>query len=179
MTSTTPLLLILATLAQNPATPAARTEYYLSESRVLAPDGKPLGALAGLIRREYRPDAGTIVEQSIALDPAPDALPTVVTLEWTVDADGEMAILKERTGKISGRAKLVGKPWAWTEWSWTGTMKDVPGTFRTACKLTPRGASTRTERIDAAGKRLEVFDQVDTRISKESYDVLRSKFLPQ
>jgi hypothetical protein len=177
MTSIAPLLLMLATLAQAPA--AARTEYYLSESRVSSPDGKPLGALAGLIRREYRPDAGTIVEQSIALDPAPDSLPTVVTLEWTVDADGEMAILKERTGKISGRARLVGKPWAWTEWSWTGTMKDVPGTFRTVSKLTTRGASTRTERVDAAGKRLEVFDQVDTKISKESYDVLRSRLLPQ
>lgn len=41
MTSTAPLLLILATLGQ---APAARTEYYLSESRVLSPEGKPLGS---------------------------------------------------------------------------------------------------------------------------------------
>jgi len=32
---------------------------------------------------------------------------------------------------------------------------------------------------DDAGKRLEVYDQVDTKITKETYDVLRERLLPQ
>ena len=58
-------------------------------------------------------------------------------------------------------------------------MKDVPGTFRNASKVTRRGLATRSERVDSAGKRLEVFDQFDTKITKETYDVLRSRLLPQ
>ncbi len=58
-------------------------------------------------------------------------------------------------------------------------MKDVPGTFRNAHKVTRCGLLTRSEHLDATGKRLEVFDQVDTRITKETYDVLRARLLPQ
>ena len=182
---TLPLLIpILAAAAQAPADapargPTARTEYYLSEARVQSPDGKALGAMVGLGKREYRPNDGTIEQMDIALDPAPGALPTVVVLEWSVASDGASAEIKSHDGRVSGRAKLTGPAWAWTGWSWSGTMKDVPGTFRNATKAARRGWSTRSERVDATGKRLEVFDQFDTKITKETYDVLRARLLPQ
>ena len=169
-----PLLLSLATLGQ---APTDRTEYYLSESRVISPDGKPLGIIAGIVRREYRPGERKIVEMGIALDPAPGSLPTVTNIEWTVD--GQSATITERSERINGKGKLTGPPWAWTDWTSTVTMKDVPGTFRNTAKATPRGIATRTEQLDASGKRLALFDQVDTKIRKETYDVLRAKLLPQ
>jgi len=169
-----PMVLILATLNQ---APAARIEYYLSESRVIAPDGKPLGILAGLVRREFRPNEQKIVEMGIALDPAPGSLPTVVNIDWAVD--GQTAAITEGSNRITGEGRLAGPSWAWTGWTSTVTMKDVPGTFRNAAKMTPRGVAIQTEQVDAAGKRIASFEQVDTRISKETYDLLRSKLLPQ
>lgn len=173
---TTSLLLALASLGQ---IPAPQTHYFLVESRAISADGKPLGALAGLTRREYRPSESTIVETSLAVDPAPSALPTITVTEWTVSPDGTSATLKDRAGRLSGEAKLVGPAWRWTDWTWTGTLKDVTGTFRNAAKVTPHGLAIKTERVDAGGKRLDTFEEIDTRISKESYDLLRSKLLPR
>ena len=102
-----------------------------------------------------------------------------MTLEWTVAADGATAEIASRDGRVRGRARLDGPPWAWNAWAWNGTMKDVPGTFRNASKATRRGWATRSERVDAAGKRQEILDQVDTKITKETYDVLRARLLPQ
>ncbi len=171
-----PTLLILAVLGQSPA-PSPHIEYYLSESRVYAPDDKPVGILSGLIRREYLPAERKLIEMGIALDPTPGALPTVTVIEWSVD--GKTAAITERSGRINGKGTLIGPPFAWTEWKWTVTMKDVPGTFRNAAKQTSRGVAIRTEQIDKAGKRLAFFDQVDTKITKETYDILRAKLLPQ
>lgn len=177
---TTLLIPILAAIAQIPAeAPADKVDYYLSEVRILGSDGKALGAMVGLGKREYRPAEGIIEQMDIALDPAPDALPTVVTLDWTVAPDGASAEVASRDGRVKGRARLDGPRWAWNAWAWNGTMKDVPGTFRNASRATRRGWSTRSERVDASGKRLEVLDQVDTKITKETYDVLRSRLLPQ
>jgi hypothetical protein len=181
MTPTFLVALLLAP-AQAPTTApslTARVEYYLTEVRVLSPDGKALGAMVGLGKREYRPADGTIEQMDIALDPAPGALPTVVVLEWTVADDGASAEIASHDGRVKGRAKLTGPRWSWTEWSWTGTMKDVPGTFRNATRVTRRGLATRSERVDDAGKRVEVYDQFDTKITKETYDVLRARLLPQ
>ena len=175
----TTLLIALAALAQTPSPTAPRIDYYLSEVRIQSADGKPLGAMVGLGKRVYKPDERAIEQTDIALDPAPGALPTVVTVEWTVDDAGATAELRSRDGRLSGRAKLSGPPWAWAEWNWSGTMKDVPGTFRNVTKVTRRGLLTRSERVDASGKRLEVYDQVDTKITRETYDVLRSRLLPQ
>ncbi len=78
MTSPT-FLIALAALAQAPAGPAPRVDYYLTEVRIQSADGKALGAMVGLGKREYKPDERTIEQMDIALDPAPGALPTVVT----------------------------------------------------------------------------------------------------
>ncbi len=176
------LIPILAATAQAPSPaegPPGRVEYYLSEARVQSPDGKVLGAMVGLGKREYRPAERRIAQMDIALDPAPGALPTVVVLEWAVAPDGGSAEVTSRDGRVKGRARLAGPRWAWTEWSWNGTMKDVPGTFRNASRVTRRGLASRSERVDEAGKRLEVLDQFDTKITKETYDVLRARLLPQ
>jgi hypothetical protein len=173
----TTLLIALAALAQTPTSP--RIDYYLSEVRIQSADGKVLGAMVGLGKREYKPDERRIEQMDIALDPAPGALPTVTVVDWTVSGDGGSAEIKDHDGRLKGRARLVGPAWAWTEWSWSGTMKDVPGTFRNATKVTRRGLLTRSERVDEKGKRLEVYDQVDTRITKETYDVLRRRLLPE
>lgn len=177
--STAALLLILATTPQAPAPAplAPRVEYFLVESRIVGPDGKALGALAGLTRREYRPSEATITETSLAVDPRPGTFPTVTVVDWTV-ADAT-ATIRDRSGRMTGTARLVGPPWAWTEWSWTGAMRGVPGTFRNTAKATRRGVAIGSERIDESGKRLELFEEIDTRISKETYDLLRSKLLPQ
>jgi hypothetical protein len=179
MTITSLFLLLVATPGQQPlaSEPTPRIEYYLSESRVVSSEGKPLGMLVGLGRREYRPSERTITQMDIALDPEPGGRPTVVTLEWTVD--GSTAVIQDREGKLKGRARLGGPAWNWTEWAWNGVMKDVPGTFRTTSRATRRGFAVRTEHLDESGKLLEAFDQVDTRITKETYDILRARFLPQ
>jgi hypothetical protein len=154
-------------------------DYYLTEVRILGPDGKPQGVMVGLGRREYKPDERTIEQMDIALDPAPRALPTVVVLEWKVSDDGKTAEVASHDGKIKGRARLDGPAWAWTAWAWTGSMKDVPGTFRNATKATRRGLATRSERVDDKGQRLETFEQVDTKITRATYDVLRRRLLPE
>ena len=57
-------------------------------------------------------------------------------------------------------------------------MKDVPGTFRKPPRSPAAALVTRSD-TSTRGKRLEVFDQVDTKITKETYDVLRARLLPQ
>ncbi len=175
--TTATLVLVLAALNQAPASLAPRVEYFLVENRILGPDGKPLDGMAGLARREYRPSEGTILETGLAIDPDAGALPTVLVIDWTVT--GTTGTFKDRAGRMTGTGKFIGPAWKWTEWSWTATMRDVPGTFRNTAKATRHGVMIHTERIDATGKRLEAFDERQTRITKETYDLLRSKLLPQ
>ena len=157
--------------------PAERSEYFLVESRLVAEDGKPLGALAGLVRREYRPAERLIVESSLSVGLEPGELPTVVTLEWKIN--GDTAEINDRGGRISGRARLAGPAWAWNAWAWNGKMEKIPGTFRNTAQVTRRGVSIQTEHLDPNGKRLEKFVESQTKITKETYDLLRSKLLPQ
>lgn len=161
-----------------PPLPPPRVEYYLSEARVFSADGKPVGILTGLVRREFRPADRKIVETQIALDPAPDALPTVVTLEWVVDDQGDTASIGEQNERVRGKGRLAGPAWGWTSWSSNIVMKEVPGIFKNTAKVTPRGVSIHTEQVDAEGKRLSVFDEVDTKIRKETYDLLKGRLLP-
>ena len=138
-----------------------------------------MGILTGLVRREYRPSDGKILEMGIALDPTPGALPTVTNIDWAVDGQTQMATITERSERIQGKGRLSGTPWSWTDWAWNVTMKDVPGVFKNTAKVTRGGVAIRTEQVDSAGKVLAVFDQVDTRIRKETYDLLRGRLLPQ
>jgi hypothetical protein len=172
-----PLLMIVGQVGRAEEIPAPRAEYFLSESRMLSPDGKPLGIIAGIVRRDYRPAEGIIEEMAIALDPTPDAVPTVVHIEWKVE--GDTATITEANQRIKGRGRLVGPPWRWTDWAWNVTMKDIPGTFRNTAKVNTRGLAIRSVQVDDKGKTVSTFEQIDTRITKETYDVLRGKFVPQ
>ena len=173
------LVMMLANVTQKrrPPPPPPRVEYFVSESRVFSADGKPKGIIVGLVRREYQPVENKIKETGIALDPAPDALPTVVNIEWAIE--GDVATITEDSGRIKGKGRLGGTPWSWNEWAWNVSMKDVPGIFRNTAKVTRAGVTIRTEQVDASGKVLAIFDQVDTRIRKETYELLRSRLLPQ
>ena len=108
-------LIVATCLAANPG--AAKATYYLGESRVTTPDGRPVGHLVLLVKREQFPAQAKIVETMLMLSSNPREPATEYVSIFTVE--GSTFQMKEQGGSFAGKGELSGKPWEWTAWTTT------------------------------------------------------------
>lgn len=157
------------------APPEAKATYYLAESKVFAPDGRPVGNLVSLVKRESYPDKSRIVETVLTLSSNPREMNREHVAIWTVD--GQAFTLAEQGGAFTGRGELVGRPWEWTEW--TTTTKTPGGTIQARTRLTSRGLSASKEFLGPDGvPRLRYVEDLAS-IDGGTYELFREKLFPK
>jgi len=171
------LLLILATLADGPA-PAPKPTYYLGESRVMTADGKPLGSLVSLVRREVKPAESKIVETVLMVSSRPGEPIKEYVAVFSVA--GSTFTVKEQGGAFAGDGDLVGKPWEWTAWNSTSKIPGpYGGTLRSRDRLTERGMAVTKELFGGDGALRIKFAEDYASIEGATYELLHAKLLPK
>ena len=173
------LPLIVATLlADGPApAPAGKVAYYLGESVVRNADGKAMGNLVALTKRELRPAESRIVETTLLVSSRPgEPIQEYVTVS---NVSGATFTLKEQKGTFSGEGTLAGRPWAWTSWTSTANLGPRSGSLRTKSQVTERGLAVDKARLGANGAVLVTYTEDHAAIDGATYELLRAKMLPR
>ena len=171
------LPLIVATLLADGPAPAAKASYYLGESKVRDADGKSLGNLVALVKRELRPAESQIVETTLLVSSRPgEAIQEYVTVS---KVSGGTFALREQKGGFSGDGTLTGPPWAWTSWTSTASLGAQGGTLRTRSQLTERGMAVDKVRLAPNGATLVTFTEDHASIDAATYELLHDKLLPR
>lgn len=176
------LPLIVATLLADGPAPAqaqgkASVAYYLGESTVRDADGKPLGNLVVLMRRELRPAESRIVEATLLVSSRPGEPIQEYVAVSTVS--GATFNLRDQKGSFSGEGTLSGPAWNWTSWSSTANLGPRAGTLRTRAQATERGLAVDKARVAANGAVAVTFAEDYARIDGATYELLRDKLLPK
>jgi hypothetical protein len=172
-------LLIAATflLADGPApAPAAKVAYYLGESKVRDADGKPLGNLVALVKRELRPGESRIVETTLLVS---SRTGEPVQEHVAVSAvKGGAFTTKEQKGAFSGDGTLAGPAWGWTSWTSNTTLGGGGGTLRARSQITERGMAVDKALLAPNGAVRVTFAEDYAAIDGATYELLRAKLLP-
>ena len=115
------LLLLLVSLAAAQTTPEANTTYYLGEVKMSSPTGRPFGSSISLVKRSIFPAENKIVEIVASIE-------TREVKEYTTvfEIKGSDFTVKDQEGTFSGGGKLTGPAWAWTGWSYSVDMGNLP-----------------------------------------------------
>jgi hypothetical protein len=175
-------LLVATLLADGPApaqatAPAGSVAYYLGESTVRDADGKALGNLVALTKRELRPSESRIVETSLLISSRPgEPIQEYVTVS---SVTGASFTLREQKGTFSGEGTLTGRPWAWSAWTSTANLGPRGGTLRTRSQVTERGLAVDKARLGPNGAVLVTFTEDHAAIDGATYELLRAKMLPK
>jgi hypothetical protein len=174
---TTTLTLIAATLLAA-AGPASKATYYLGESKVATADGKPLGNMVMLVKRELRPAESRIIETVLMVssrraEPIKEYL-TVMAVK------GSRFTMREQSGAFSGSGELDGNAWEWNAWTSTSKMPGQNGgTIVSRDKLTERGMTTSKELSGPDGAVRVRFAEDYAAIDGATYELLHVKLLPR
>lgn len=173
------LSLIVAPLLADGPVPAAEAKvaYYLGESTVRNADGKALGNLVVLAKRELRQAESRIVETTLMISSRPGEPIQEYVAVSTVN--GAAFALKEQKGTFSGDGTLAGPAWAWTSWTSTANLSPNGGSVRTRCQLTERGMAVDKARLAPNGATLVTFTEDYAAIDGGTYELLRAKLLPK
>ena len=169
-------LLILAMFAVDG--PTAKTTYYLGESKVMRPDGLPLGNLVALVKREVKPAESTIVETVLMVSSRPgEPVKEYVT---TLKVIGSKFTASEKSGGFEGVGELVGKPWEWTGWSSTSKLTGANGGMvKSTDTLGGRGLIIAKEVYSADGAMRVKITEDYASIDGATYELLRDKLMPK
>jgi hypothetical protein len=92
--------------------PVLETSYFLGESKMTTPDGKPVRTSLVLAKRVVNQAASRIEEHVLSVNEK-DSKAFVVVQE----VKGKKFTLTERSGSFSGEGELVGETWKWKGWS--------------------------------------------------------------
>ena len=167
-----PLLLILAMIA---APPEAKATYYLGEWKVMTPEGRQVGNLVSLVKRESFPDESKLVETVLVIS----SNKTEPTREYAFicAVTGSSFVLKEKAGTIAGTGEWTGRPWDWT--GWTTTTKIPSGTLNAQTRVTERGMSASKEFVSANGQVQLRYVEEYMSIDGGTYELFHEKIFPK
>ena len=106
-----------AAAAADPAVepPVERVRCFAGVQRVSLNAGGEQPGAETVVRRTLDPAAGTIVEETLRVDPLPQVPPRLYAVIY--DVEGDRFELAESGGAYAGRGTLRGESWRWTGWS--------------------------------------------------------------
>src|SRR5262249_19990228 len=145
------------------------------ESAVRDADGKPLGNLVVLLRRETKPTESQVVETTLMISSRPGE--PIQEYVATSTVNGASLTLKEQKGSFSGTGTLAGPAWAWTSWTTTTTVGG--GSLRSRFQVTERGLAGDKALLAPNGAIRVTFTEDYAAIDGGTYELLRAKLLPR
>jgi len=163
---------LLTTMA---APPEAKAMYYLGESQVTTADGRPIGNLVALVKREQFPSESKIVETVLMISSKPREPSQEYVGIFTVT--GSSFTLKEQRGAFVGAGELTGSPWEWT--AWTTTTRSPGGVLKSQTRVTDRGLSVTKELLGPDGRPRIKYLEDYAAIDGGTYELFHAKLFPK
>ncbi len=149
------------------------TTYYLGESRMSTPDGKPVRTSLALVKRVVN-KADSRIEEHVLLVGEKDSK-AFVTVQEVKDSRFTMT---ERSGAFTGTGELVGEPWKWTGWKSVTKLAGGAGTVTSEDELTPRGLTAKKAFTGADGKVVVRIEEALAPIGRKTYEILYARLAP-
>jgi hypothetical protein len=173
------LMILAAVLAPDDPSPApAKVTYYLGSTKVESADGRSIGHMASLVKREVIPSESKIVETVLRLSSKPGS--EIKEIVAVLNVTGSKFTVKEKEGGFIGDGELTGEPWKWTAWNSTSKIPGPSGgTVKSRDKVTDRGMAVTKEVLgDDGAVRVRLIEDYVS-IDGSAYDLLRAKLLPK
>ena len=158
---------------QTSSPPQEQAAYYFGEAKITSPTGQPFGSTLSLVKRILKPAENRIIEQVVFLDPRRPAEEHITVL----DVKGSALSIKDEGGSFTGEGELQGKAWEWNSWKSNVKFTDGKGTLKSEDTLTGNGIQAKKWFYRPDGKVSAVITEELKPISKEAYELLRSKLL--
>lgn len=174
----TALLILPLLLGPDTPAPAAKVAYYFGESKVSTVDGKPLGVMVSLVKREVKPAESTIVETVLVISSRPQE--PIKEHVATLAVDGATFTSTEQGGAFTGTGQLIGKPWEWAAWTSTSKLALTNGgSVVSRDRVTDRGLSVSKDVLGPDGVvRVKIAEDLAT-IDGATYELLHAKLAPK
>jgi hypothetical protein len=151
-----------------------QVEYFLGESRMMTPAGKPFRTTLSLVKRVVNQADSKIEEHVLSIDENNATKAFVVVME----VKGSKFTMTEKSKAFTGEGELIGEAWKWKEWRSVSKLPGGAGTLTSEDKLTERGLSAKKAYAGADGKVLFVFEDALDRISAKTYEILYARLAP-
>jgi len=161
--------------AQTKGASEEQNTYFLGESKMTSPTGQPYGTTLSLIKRTVKPEENKIIEQVISINQREAAKEFIAIF----DVRGSKFTMAEQGGGFTGEGELIGKAWEWTAWKSTSNLAGGKGKLISEDTLTKDGVLAKKSFYSPDGQLRAIFSEDLKQISKEMYDILRSKVLPR
>jgi len=161
--------------SQTKSTSEEQITYFLGESKMTSPTGQPYGSTLSLIKRTVKPEENKIIEQVISINQREPTKEYIAIF----DVRGSKFKMKEQGGGFTGEGELIGKAWEWTGWKSTSNLAGGRGKLISEDTLTKDGLLVKKSFYSPDEQLRVIFSEDLNQISKEMYDILRSKVLPK
>lgn len=158
---------------QSNSAPKEQAAYYFGEAKIVSPTGQPFSSTLSLVKRVLKPAEDRIIEQVVFLDPRRPAEEHITIL----DVKGSVLSIRDEGGSFTGEGQLQGKAWEWSGWKSSIKFTDGKGTLKSEDTLTVNGIQAKKWFYRPDGKVSAVITEELKPISKEAYELLRSKLL--
>lgn len=160
--------------AQTTAPVQEQVAYFLGEVKMSSPMGQPYGSSISLVKRTLKPAENKIVEQVLSLD-AKNAAQEYTTV-FAVQNSKFMVRDEEKT--FEGEGEFIGKAWNWTGWKYSvNLIGQRKGVLKAEDTLTESGLSVKKSFYSPDGQLRVAFSEDLKLISREMYEILRTKLL--
>ena len=162
-----------AGFSQTNTGPQEQMAYYFGEAKITSPTGQPFGSTLSLVKRVLKPSESKIIEQVVFLDPRRPAEEHVTILE----VKGSALSIRDEGGSFTGEGELQGKAWEWNGWKSNIKFTDGKGTLKSEDKVAGDAILAKKWFYRPDGKVSAVITEELKPVSKEAYELLRSKLL--
>ncbi len=139
-----------------PAQDEETTSHYFGPRKTRFATGQELPDTHSLMRRIFRPAAGTVTDYVLELDPEGKRLPIQYTVTYRMD--GKKFTARESRKAFQGDGSVEGSPFAWTSWTAHLTLPDGRKVDLTG-RVTPEGLSIHRDMKTRDGKPFVVMDE--------------------
>jgi len=168
------LALLLFAAAGAQSTESAKTTFYLVESAMRSPEGRPLGSSVALVKRVVDRENARIEESVISLR-GKEAAKEIITI---IRPGAAKASLSSEDGEISGEAELIGDAWQWRQMRFTSKLRTSGMMVEGEDQFNPDGLTAVKKVLGADGKVRITIEEKGVVIGRSAYEILRARLLP-
>lgn len=166
-------LALLGPAARAEEKPAVETTYFLGESKMTTPEGKPVRTSLSLIKRVVNPAENRIEEHVLSIGETETKAFVAV-----FEVKGKTFTMTEKSKSFTGEGELIGEAWKWKEWKSTAKLAGGTGTVTSEDKLTEKGLVAKKTFAGPDGKVVVRFEESLNTIGPKTYEILYAKLAP-
>jgi hypothetical protein len=153
---------------------ADQTSYYLGETTTNADGRRDVNSVV-LMKRVTSPLRGTVEEHILTAAKGSAVNETIFTYRVL----GSQVLIETKGSPTKGEGELTGQPWQWSAMRFTIRLPGKEGTVRGERRYKRDGVTGTKTLYDIQGRVKNVFDETLTPVSRDTYEILRSKMLPR